>query len=375
MNLIGLDGTGLTPEAIAWAREHFIANVRAFGPLPTLRVGRQPYGVLPVTPLGNWTPAGQTPQPMRASAGLRRRSTQLRDRLWLPRVADVPRVGRSDDPAQDLSAVMRSDGLGGRYRLRHLLGPRYLRASAAIPRRRSRGGRLARRAGRSRRRRAAALGFPLAAATEQRGLLGSRDAGERAARAGGRSSSAATLEPNYIAALLADPPLPANETETVPPMPAPATLLHLLLRQSLQLEYRAAAARLVSRQPGAAAARVTRARRRARTTSTPQPTVTTWRMLLGRCEAATGNAAPSAFLKGLTAFDGRGSRGPRRDARGASLISRGFRRSISSACSSARWTSRRIGSMRGSRRSRPRGSPRCAANGRPACASAASAGC
>jgi len=45
MNLIGLEGTGLTLEAIAWAREHFIANVRAFGPLPTLRVGRQPYGV------------------------------------------------------------------------------------------------------------------------------------------------------------------------------------------------------------------------------------------------------------------------------------------------------------------------------------------
>ena len=55
-SLIGLNGTGLTLESIAWAREHFIAHVRAFGPLPTLRVGRQPYGVLPITPLDLWRP-------------------------------------------------------------------------------------------------------------------------------------------------------------------------------------------------------------------------------------------------------------------------------------------------------------------------------
>ena len=40
----------------ARGRRHFIANVRACGPLPVLRVGNQPYGLLPVTPLGTWAP-------------------------------------------------------------------------------------------------------------------------------------------------------------------------------------------------------------------------------------------------------------------------------------------------------------------------------
>ena len=47
----------LTDEDIAWARNHFINFVRASGPLPALRVGKQPYGVLPVTSLDLWKPA------------------------------------------------------------------------------------------------------------------------------------------------------------------------------------------------------------------------------------------------------------------------------------------------------------------------------
>jgi hypothetical protein len=39
-------------------RDFFRANVRAAGPVPALRVGRQPYGVLPVTSLNEFTPAG-----------------------------------------------------------------------------------------------------------------------------------------------------------------------------------------------------------------------------------------------------------------------------------------------------------------------------
>src|SRR5690606_2657531 len=120
-NLVGLEGTGLTLEAIAWARAHFVEHVRAFGPLPTLRVGRQPYGVLPVTPRA----AGASIEDARerwlaATLGI------LFERLWRPRLADVPRIGRSDDPAQDLSAALKSDATSRTYRLRHLLGPRYI---------------------------------------------------------------------------------------------------------------------------------------------------------------------------------------------------------------------------------------------------------
>jgi hypothetical protein len=38
----------------------------------------------------------------------------------------VPRVGRSDDPALDLAAVLKSDAVASSYRLRYLLGPRYI---------------------------------------------------------------------------------------------------------------------------------------------------------------------------------------------------------------------------------------------------------
>jgi hypothetical protein len=48
-DLIGVDAA--RAERV---RDHFCAHVRASGPLPTLRVGRQPYGVLPVTSLGRF---------------------------------------------------------------------------------------------------------------------------------------------------------------------------------------------------------------------------------------------------------------------------------------------------------------------------------
>jgi len=46
-------GGRLTSDTLA---DHFVSYVRATGPLPVLRVGRQPYGVLPVIDLLSWTP-------------------------------------------------------------------------------------------------------------------------------------------------------------------------------------------------------------------------------------------------------------------------------------------------------------------------------
>lgn len=47
--------SGVSPEG-PWraVREHIAEHVRGRGPLPMLRVGRQPYGVLPVTALDDW---------------------------------------------------------------------------------------------------------------------------------------------------------------------------------------------------------------------------------------------------------------------------------------------------------------------------------
>lgn len=50
-------GIAIAPEG-PWraVRDHLADHVRSRGPLPMLRVGRQPYGVLPVTALDDWRP-------------------------------------------------------------------------------------------------------------------------------------------------------------------------------------------------------------------------------------------------------------------------------------------------------------------------------
>ena len=55
--MVGFDGTGLTLAGRDWARHHAVAHLRPGGHLPVLRVGRQPYGILPVTSLDRWTSA------------------------------------------------------------------------------------------------------------------------------------------------------------------------------------------------------------------------------------------------------------------------------------------------------------------------------
>jgi hypothetical protein len=121
----------LLDEDIAWARTHFIDFVRANGPLPSIRVGRQPYGVLPVTSLNAWKPrVGQETQFSRDVA-LRDLLIKLRD-IWRRSYLKVPRLGRTADTGQesgiekDLPEVLSMDGLSSSYSMRHLMGRHYL---------------------------------------------------------------------------------------------------------------------------------------------------------------------------------------------------------------------------------------------------------
>ena len=72
LQMLGVGETSespLTDDDIAWARSHFIDYVRASGPLPALRIGKQPYGILPVTSLNAWKPpAGQREPVQRATS-------------------------------------------------------------------------------------------------------------------------------------------------------------------------------------------------------------------------------------------------------------------------------------------------------------------
>ncbi|TFV61568.1 hypothetical protein E4P42_01355 [Mycobacterium sp. PS03-16] len=50
---LGSDLTGVSTD-LSFLAEHFTSYVRSRGPLPVLRIGRQPYGLLPITPTDLW---------------------------------------------------------------------------------------------------------------------------------------------------------------------------------------------------------------------------------------------------------------------------------------------------------------------------------
>ncbi len=80
-----MDGV-LTDVDIERGRRHFIDYVRARGPLPALRVGNQPYGLLPVTSLEDYA---VRQDPAYAEVGLAGFLNVLRER-WNQAVNDVP---------------------------------------------------------------------------------------------------------------------------------------------------------------------------------------------------------------------------------------------------------------------------------------------
>ena len=121
----------LTDDDIAWARSYFIDYVRASGPLPTIRFGKQPYGILPVTSFNAWQPpAGQQSLYTRDIA-LRDFLIRLRD-IWQRNYPEIPRLGRTDDTDQvkgidkDLAEVLSMEGLSSSYSIRNLMGRHYL---------------------------------------------------------------------------------------------------------------------------------------------------------------------------------------------------------------------------------------------------------
>lgn len=326
LQMLGVGQPGenpLTDDDIAWARNHFIQYVRASGPLPAMRIGKQPYGFLPITSLTAWKPpAGQETQ-FNRDVALRDFLLRLRD-IWRRNLPNIPRLGRSDDTPQqsgidkDLADVMSMDGLSARYSMRNLLGRHYLEhlwpfisadfflevwnlpeleppAEAEPPeieppdpdmtpaqRAQFRKQQLARRDAFIKAQKARQLAFQRTVAARQALLKGKRDVvtawwntQERLTTAvlqtlgqtwrprlahGTYSGPVATLNgplvqadhspvlsPNYIEALLAarDITKEIRFRNLSIEQPEPHTLLHLLLRHSMLLEYTNAATRLL----------------------------------------------------------------------------------------------------------------------------------
>jgi hypothetical protein len=118
--MIGFEGTGLTLPGRDWARTHALQHVRPGGHLPAMRIGRQPYGVLPVTSLDSWK-ATDT-----AATRLRDVLRRLRDVVFRPAGKNVVRVGRTDSPGSDLVDVLQVGAVSSSYQARRMMGQHFL---------------------------------------------------------------------------------------------------------------------------------------------------------------------------------------------------------------------------------------------------------
>ena len=109
-------------EAVAAAREYALANAIPRGPLPALRVGTTPYGILPVTSLAIC--AAQAPavpttaDPRGALAGFLARLLPI----WQASVPFAPHIGATADPDSDLAQVLGMDASAIDVRGRQVIG-------------------------------------------------------------------------------------------------------------------------------------------------------------------------------------------------------------------------------------------------------------
>ncbi|MBO4209055.1 hypothetical protein [Micromonospora echinofusca] len=108
-----------TPTEQRQLRDHFVDHLHPEGPLPTLRIGAQPYGLLPVAALRGWQPTG--PGEQRAVTVLR----NLWQQVWL--AAPAPRITPGlADPERTMLEILATDARVLEVRARSMLGNEYV---------------------------------------------------------------------------------------------------------------------------------------------------------------------------------------------------------------------------------------------------------
>jgi len=121
-----------TDADLAVVRDQFVSYVRGLGPLPALRVGSQPYGLLPVTSLSRWVPEpGDGPRHVAIVRLLRLLVPEWLARSRADAPSGVPRIGRRGmTPDQELLTIFARDALSLSYRVRAMRGPVFSRAAS-----------------------------------------------------------------------------------------------------------------------------------------------------------------------------------------------------------------------------------------------------
>jgi hypothetical protein len=115
-------GPQFSSDAIDAARTYALANAVPRGPLPALRVGSTPYGILPVTSLAiaaAQAPAAATSaNPQGALAAFLARLLPV----WQASVPFAPHIGATADPDTDLAQVLGMDASAIDFRGRQVIG-------------------------------------------------------------------------------------------------------------------------------------------------------------------------------------------------------------------------------------------------------------
>lgn len=96
------------PTTIARLQGQFQSHLRPHGPFPSLRLGSQPYGLLPVTSSANWMTAANTADPV--MKGLHTLAA-----TWLAAAGNAPRVGATGDAGSDVISVLSQSPVSRRW--------------------------------------------------------------------------------------------------------------------------------------------------------------------------------------------------------------------------------------------------------------------
>ena len=217
----------ITPATRAELRTLFTQHVTGRGALPALRVGRQPYGVLPTTALSRWQPASGEPALLGSLDSVMRRMHET----WRSLAQNVSRAGTGTDPEHAIIDVLGLQPSSVTYHHRRAVGSQFIWNETAFA-----GGDPARR---MEAHQAAAFSLIQALGHDLQGaravaleLLRSATENTRPTIDNRPLSETRSLDPNYIEWLRGS--FDAVRTESYG-APTPTALLYVLLRQALLL--------------------------------------------------------------------------------------------------------------------------------------------
>ncbi|HTE44553.1 MAG TPA: hypothetical protein VK636_04850 [Gemmatimonadaceae bacterium] len=107
-------------------RDHAKKYLQPGGPYATLRIGKQPYGVLPVLPLRSEA-RGDTPFEDKLL-----KLTRALQPLWLFAADRVPRIGRTGSIDTDTTQILQTTPVASSFRFRPVLGPLAVSATTQL---------------------------------------------------------------------------------------------------------------------------------------------------------------------------------------------------------------------------------------------------